>query len=246
MNLQKTVQNKHLHWCQWFAGLVDADGCLLLNAKNYSCLEITMGIHDEYALQQIKKKLGGSVKLRTKAKAYRYRLHNKMGMLKALAFLNGHIRNSIRLSQLKKLCNHYNILFIEPSLLTLDNAWFSGFFDGDGTLSFSFKKGWPQLVVSVSNKKAIDCLFFQELFGGSISLDKRCNTHKWQLFKKTDIVFFCNYLKKHSLKSIKKKRIRLTSTFFQLRSLRAYTYSQTSLQYKSWVLFEKQWFDNSS
>jgi len=245
MHLQNKSNSSPRHqdllWCQWFAGIVDSDGCLLLSPKGYGSLEITMSINDEYALQQIKKRLGGSIKIRSKAKAYRYRLHDKAGILQALNCLNGNIRNSVREVQLKKLCNHYAIVYLQPSELTLDSAWFSGFFDGDGTIGFSFKKGWPQLIISVSNKKAIDLGFFQSCFGGYIRLDKRSNTHKWELYKKEDLLFFYTYLKKHPAKSFKQKRVRLIPTFFKLRSLRAYAQKDT-LAYKNWVYFERQWF----
>jgi len=240
--MQQKRNDNTKNWNEWFGGLVDADGCLLLSPKGYSSLEITMAMSDEYALQQIKQTLGGSVKVRSKAKAYRYRLHNKVGMLNALTRLNGLCYHSIRFNQFKLLCNHYDLPLLNPCSLTLHTAWFSGFFDGNGTLWYRFKKNWPQLVLSVSNKKALDCEPFQKLFGGSIRLDKRSNTYKWELYKKTDILFFYSYLKKYPLKSIKKERVQLIPMFFKLRALRAYNHSQDSLTYKNWILFEKQWF----
>lgn len=240
--MQKKYSRQKIYWNQWFAGLVDADGCLLLNTQGYTCLEITMSSNDEYALQQIKKQFGGSIKLRSKSKAYRYRLHNKLGMINVLQSLNGYCYNSIRLRQLKKLMSHYHLDLIQPYSLNQHNAWFAGFFDGDGTLSYCFKKGWPQLIISVSNKKLIDCEPFQKQFGGSVRLDKRCNTYKWEISKKTEIMFFHDYLNKYPLKSIKKKRVQLIPTFFQLRALQAYNKPSTSLMHKSWVFFEKQWF----
>jgi heme/copper-type cytochrome/quinol oxidase subunit 1 len=65
---------------QWLAGLIDGDGSLLTNKKGYISCEITMGLEDEYALRFIQNKLGGSIKLRSGAKALRYRLHNKPGI----------------------------------------------------------------------------------------------------------------------------------------------------------------------
>lgn len=88
----------------------------------------------------------------------------------------------------------------------------------------------------------MDCEPFQKIFGGSIRLDKRTCTYKWELYKKEDILFFYAYLKKYPLKSIKKQRVQLIPIFFELRALRAYNHSQDSLTYKNWVLFEKQWF----
>ena len=82
--MNKKIKALSIHWRQWLAGLIDADGCLLLSPKGYASLEITMGISDEYPLQQIKQQLGGSVKRRSNAKAYRYRLHHKEGILNLL------------------------------------------------------------------------------------------------------------------------------------------------------------------
>lgn len=191
MTLSKLAKNSET-WNQWFAGLVDADGCLLINSKGYMSLEVTMSILDEAALAAIKQKLEGSVKLRSKAGAFRYRLHHKTGMLTALTKLNGLCQSSIRLVQLKKLCEKSSptLLFIPPSPLTLDTAWFSGFFDGHGSLTYSFTRQWPQLIISVSNKNAENCGLFRQTFGGVIRFDKRSNTYKWEIYKKEAIFFF--------------------------------------------------------
>lgn len=75
-------------WNEWFAGLVDADGSLLISSAGYISLEITMDLLDKLPLFQIKQELQGSVKRRINARAFRYRLHNKPGSLKALFKLN--------------------------------------------------------------------------------------------------------------------------------------------------------------
>lgn len=64
-----------------------------------------MDIYDEQALNRIKQKLGGSVKLCSGVRAFRYRLHNKTGLLNAIHRLNGNIRNSKRVPQLQNICN---------------------------------------------------------------------------------------------------------------------------------------------
>jgi hypothetical protein len=96
-----------------------------------------MDIRDEHALQIVKSVYGGSIKLRSNAKALRYRLHHKLGLLNLINDINGHIRNPHRLVQLNKICDKYNLNLILPKKLTHDNGWLSGFFDADGTISIN-------------------------------------------------------------------------------------------------------------
>ena len=120
---------------------------------------------------QIKQKLGGSIKLRSGVKAIRYILHHKEGMINLINRINGHIRHSARLEQVRKVCLCLNISFLEPNNLTKDNGWFAGSFDADGTITYSYKGGRPQLTISVSNKKESDILYYKDNFGVNIYLD---------------------------------------------------------------------------
>jgi len=93
-----------------------------LSKKGYASLEITMDIRDERALQTIKNVYGGSIKLRSNAKALRYRLHHKDGLINLINDVNGEIRNSYRLVQLNKICLKYGITLIYPQKLTYENG----------------------------------------------------------------------------------------------------------------------------
>lgn len=232
-------------WNDYLAGLIDGDGSLLISKAGYASLEITMDIYDEYALNKVKQKLGGSIKKRSGAKAFRYRLHNKAGMAEVIERINGRIRNSKRIVQLQKLCQLYNVPYQEASPITISNYWFAGFFDADGTLSYSMKNGWPQLVVSASNKKSTDLRFYKEIFGGTIRLDSNLNTHKWEISSKEAVSAFCDYLKKYPIHSHKKNRIFLIPQFLKLRSCSAYAQAPESLLYQAWVDFETKWDDFS-
>ncbi len=233
--------NQENSWNEYLAGLIDGDGSLLVSKEGYASLEITMDIYDEYALNKLKQKLGGSVKLRSGARAFRYRLHHKAGMINLISRINGKIRHSKRMVQLKKICELYNIQFKEPVPLTIQNGWFSGFFDADGTIGFSMKNASPQLTVSVSQKDPIDLSPFQNVFGGFIRLDKHSNTYKWDLYRKEAIFEFCGYLKNYPLHSHKKKRLFLIKSFYLLKSCRAYRHEPDSLVYKTWLRFETNW-----
>ena len=228
---------------QYLAGLIDGDGSLLISNKGYASLEITMDIFDFDNLNKIKQKLGGSIKLRSGARAFRYRLHNRAGILDLLNRINGHIRNSKRMPQLKNMCDLYGILYKEPIPLTPDNGWFAGFFDADGSIFYCMKQGVPQLTIEVSNKKKIDLIPFQKNFGGYLRYDRQANVYKWDLYSKEDIYAFCTYLKKHPLQSHKKKRFFLIKRFYALKSCGAFRGDSQPLNLlnKAWIKFEKDW-----
>ena len=107
---------------EWLAGLIDGDGSFLLSKKGYASLEITMDIRDEHALQIIKNRYGGSIKLRSGCNVLRYRLHHKKGLLDLVSDVNSLIRNSNRLVQLNKICHKYGIVLIYPSKLNYYNG----------------------------------------------------------------------------------------------------------------------------
>lgn len=162
-------------------------------------------------------------------------------MLIILDLLNGNIQNSVRSKQLTRLCNLFNINLLKPVNLNINNVWFAGFFDGDGTIGYSFKKGYPQLIISVSNKKALNYKPFKKIFGGTIRLDSSSNTYKWEIYRIDQILLFANYVNKYSLRSHKKNKFFLLNTFFKLRKARAYAAPTSSLVYKAWVRFEEKW-----
>ena len=140
------------HICEWLAGVIDGDGCFLVSKQGYTSLEITTGLEDLFLLRFIQNKLGGSVKMRSGAKAYRYRLHNKEGMINLIQNINGLIRHSTRLTQLHRVCLVLNISVISPISLNKFSGWFPGFFDADGTIGITFINSVPRLRIRVTNK----------------------------------------------------------------------------------------------
>jgi ubiquinol-cytochrome c reductase cytochrome b subunit len=104
------------------AGLIDGDGSLLLSKAGYPSCEITMSLHDEHALAIIKQKLGGSLKLRSGVKAFRYRLQDKKGMIELINRINGKIRHTSRVKQLESICCNLNIKIIYPTVITKHNG----------------------------------------------------------------------------------------------------------------------------
>ena len=229
-------------WNEWLAGLIDGDGSLLLSKAGYSSCEITMSLEDQHALAIIKQKLGGSIKLRSGIKAIRYRLHNNKGMRDLIGRINGKIRHTSRINQLEKVCSNLNIKIIYPSIISKDNGWFSGFFDADGTVSYSMKNNYPQLTISATNKLLVDVIAFKNTFDGNIYFDKGQNGYyKWSIQSRQDIELFKDYLLKYPCLSHKKQRIFLINKFYELKDLKAYSALSDSVLAKAWRIFNNNW-----
>ena len=229
-------------WNQWLAGLIDGDGSLLMSKSGYSSCEITMALHDEHALAIIKQKLGGSLKLRSGVKALRYRLHNKKGMIELVNRINGKIRHTSRIKQLESICYNLNIKIIYPTVITKDNGWFAGFFDADGTITYSMKNNYPQLTISVTNKLLVDVIAFKDVFGGNVYFDKGQNGYyKWFIQARDDIELFKKYLLKYPSFSNKKQRLFLTDMYYELKTLKAYSALSDNPLGKAWIHFNNKW-----
>lgn len=239
--LNKNISSNKFN--QWLAGLIDADGYFGIVQGKYTSCEITLGLEDEKTLYQIKNKFGGSIKLRSGVKAVRYRLHNKSGMVKLINAVNGNIRNSKRLLQFFKVCNILQIKLLNLIKLNSNNSWFIGFFDGDGTITYSFKNKNLQLTISVSNKYLQDVEEFKNIFGGNIYFDKsNQGSFKWCLQSKKDVINWINsYVKLNLSRTTKFNRLMLVKIFFDLKLLKAYHNLINTAIYKAWLKFEFKW-----
>lgn len=229
-----------LAFCQWLAGLIDGDGSLLVSKRGYTSCEITVGLADVGALLLIQSLLGGSIKPRTGVRAVRYRLHSRKGMALLISCVNGHIRHTDRLAQLASVCQVLDIIPLAPSLLSTTHAWFSGFFDADGTITFSIKNGFPQLTIRVGNKLAINLSHFLQLGIGNLYFDssqKGC--WKWTIQSRQDLETMLSYFEVCPSRTDKSNRLSLVPRFLELRDIRAY--KPTSSAYPLWESFLKDW-----
>jgi LAGLIDADG endonuclease len=235
------IIESELYFNQWLAGLIDGDGHLGVSKKGYTSCEITIGIKDVSALILVKNKLGGSVKARSGSKSFRYRLHHKSGMVNLIQRINGHVHNTKRTPQLKRVCTILDIPYLDPIPITSDNAWYAGFFDADGTITAKFDDVSPSITISVSNKLAVDLEHFK-IFNGNVYYDKSHYGHYfWIISAKDDILNICDYFKKHPSHSYKFKRLALIKNFYELKTLKAHKFSKESLYGKAWKNLKMKW-----
>jgi hypothetical protein len=232
------------HFNEWLAGVIDGDGYFFTrNGDQTVGLEMTMDIHDEPCLSAIKTHFGGSVHRRTSL-AYRYRTVARPTVLAIALAVNGHIRNSVRVSQFQSVCKALGITYQPAPSLTRDSHWFAGFFDADGTITYSMKQNgkrkMPQLTISASQKYKPDLLELPPLFGGQIYFDKGSGgSFKWSIQSRSDVLAMVDYFKRHQPRSHKLKRIRLVQEYFKLRDLEAY--EPLSGLFSSWKHFGRKW-----
>ena len=234
--LPKQNENNKIFY-QWLAGLIDGDGCFLVSKKGYASLEIVMETRDKHCLYQVKQKFGGSIKLRSGVNWLRYRLHHKKGLLDLINAINGEIRNPIRLIQLNKICEIYSISVIQPSNLTFNNGWFSGFFDSDGSIYLNLKSS--QIFITASQKNKFLLEFLPELYGGNIYIQKE--SFKWIVYKKSEILKLLDYFNLCPSRSAKHNRLKLIKRYHELRNLKAHLASNNSILGKAWNKFLLKW-----
>lgn len=199
-----------------------------------------MGLEDLPCLRYVQNKIGGSIKMRSGAKAYRYRLHNKQGMVTLIHCINGYIRHTSRLQQLHRVCQQLSISVIYPKVLDKESSWFAGFFDGDGTITISMKNNYPQLSIRAVNKHLQDVQCFKEVLGGNIYFDSAQNGYyQWSVQSREDILNIIKYFKTNTIRSHKSHRLFLIQDYFVLRELKAF--KPLSIHHKAWRDFMNKW-----
>lgn len=196
-----------------------------------------METRDKHCLYLIKQKFGGSVKLRSGINYLRYRLHHREGLIKLINAVNGEIRNPIRLLQLKKICEKYYVLLLQPSVLSYNNGWFSGLFDSDGNIYLNLKSCQLFITVGQKNRFILDLLV--NLYGGTIYVQK--DSFKWIVYNKSEILGLLNYFKLCPSRSAKHNRLKAIKRYYELRNLKAHLASDSSILGKAWKIFLFKW-----
>nr|pir hypothetical COI intron protein 361 - Allomyces macrogynus mitochondrion [Allomyces macrogynus] len=170
----------------WLAGLIDGDGSMYVSSTGQPEIEITLHEEDVKTLHKIQYILGvGSVSKRENTKAtYRFRVRDKAGCILIISLINGKLLTPGKHDQLIKMCGALDIVPITDNTFSIDNAWFSGFFDAEGYISVRNKY---TLTLSVSQKHKDILEQICTGFGcGNIYYDKSWDGYNYAITKRAE------------------------------------------------------------
>lgn len=138
------------------------------------------------------------------------------------------------------MCIRFGIVPIKAPMPDRLSAYFAGFFDADGTMGVYLNpKGYPRIMISVTNKFRVDVQPFLITFGGIIYEDGR-GLSVWKISSKADVLVFLGYYKSiDHFKSFKSTKFLLIEEYYELMALRAW--KPDSVDYPRWVIHYAKW-----
>jgi len=208
----------NIKFFEWLGGLIDADGGFYISKKGYGSVEITMHLKEIQTLYQIKAKCQGQVSLRKGAQAARWRLHKRELLIDLLTKISGNIRVEKRQLQYQKICKLYNIEYKIPRKLIYDNAWFAGFFSGEGCLYLNKNNFLATLSVSQKEKAILEKI--KSIYKGNIYFDISWNGWIYQC-NNFDCEYILEYFEKNPLLNpFKQSKIRGFKRFLYFKKMK--------------------------
>lgn len=231
-------QNDHI-FNEWLAGIIDGDGHFRVDTNTSPILIIELSGKNMTLLSLIQSKIGGNINPTSRNKvSLRFTLSKRADFINLIHRVNGHIRNSIRLIQFNKICSYYEIQPLDTIPLTTDNAWFTGFFDADGSIYARFNHK-PCIFIQVTNKYVNDLTMFNSFFSGNIYDTKTVHPcYRWMIGSREDILKLHSYFMKFPPMSHKLHRIVMIPEFYHLIDSKAHKdINQSNL----WSNFVSNW-----
>lgn len=201
---------------QWLGGLMDSDGTFSVSKKGYLNCEITLSLREIDSLFKIKSRFGGSVKIRSKSKFVRWRLHKKNLLINFLLAINGFVY--LKYEKYESIMKLY-LPDIEIKKINFENsgAWLSGFFEGDGYINLNSLT--YQITISISQKNKFILEDIQRIYKGNIFFDKSWNGYKWEISNKEQLIKIFEYFTLYPLKSKKNADLISAKKFFRYKLL---------------------------
>lgn len=243
---KENLEKNEKQFYEWLAGLIDGDGYFYIRKQNrLTYLIITFDLRDKKTAEMIKYHIGGNIYFISGKKAVQYKLFNQKDIILLLNKLNGLIRTPTRVEQLKQSCLKYGIEFKSPINLEFNSAWFSGFFDADGHITYNKNKRYANMNICLTQKYKEVLEELAILYNGRIyNHSKKNNAYRFIISKKDSVKTILNsYFNINPSRTIKQNRLMLIKTYYELVVKKAHRSSKESLLNKEWVNFQKNWLN---
>jgi len=165
----------------WLIGFLEAEGSFICASRGDLSFVITQGYRNIAVLYEIKKFLGFGSVIKQSPTVFRFVVQNQIDLLKIINIVNSKLILKDTQERFKIFINNYNlrynqnIEYLEPTtpIPTLNEAWISGFTDGDGCFNISFIETKDRFYIRFILSQNEDISFFKEVFGvGSIEYNK--------------------------------------------------------------------------
>ena len=165
----------------WLIGFIEAEGCLHISTKNQFIFTITQGYRNIHILYYIQEILGIGKVIKQGSKTFRYVVQDKVGIKEIIKLLNGNLYLEIKKEQLKLFIEKWNEKYPNQEIIykdlnykpNLQDAWISGFTDGDGCFNISYILTKKRFYIRYLLSQKQDLREFIEIFGvGSIEYNK--------------------------------------------------------------------------
>lgn len=156
----------------WLIGFVEAEGSFTVAERGDLQFCITQGVNNLFILYRIKDFFGYGRVIKQSQQVFRYIVQDGYFLEKIIMFFNGYLILPKKKKQFNRFIlsynNYYgtNIQFIENlydnSFNLLDNAWLSGFTDGDGCFSIVYNVVSKQFRIRFILSQKDDLNFLKE------------------------------------------------------------------------------------
>lgn len=148
----------------WFIGFSEGDGSWFIRKNNTVGFEVSQHSCDAALLYEIKSQLGfGTVNHNSKLKISRFCI-TKSDIPKIINIFNSNIISNYRFYQFSAWCNyiHQNITTVinidklskNNKVISLNDAWLSGFIDAEGCFRIAIDKDRPKMIFEISQKES--------------------------------------------------------------------------------------------
>ena len=159
------------YFIKWFIGFFEAEGSFIIRNRGDIQFVLTQGYRNIFVLYHIKAFFGLGRVIKQGKQTFRFVIQDYDGLLYMINIFNGNIVLEKKKQKFQLFINAFNqyygtnVAFINKDFIpTLNDAWFSGFIDGDGCFAINYMKIKKCFRISFSCAQKEDISFLKNIF----------------------------------------------------------------------------------